>query len=343
MRANAIWQLTVVKIREYVREPEAVFWILVFPVLLSLTLGIAFRSRGPEEIRVAALEGPGAEALAATLDASPDLRCEVLGETEARTALRNGKVALVISSGGPVVYRYDPSREESRLARLAADAALQTEAGRDDPLATSNEEMTEKGSRYIDFLVPGLLGMNLMGTGIWGVGFAIVMARSRGQLKRMIATPMRRSDYLLGQMLGRMIFLVPEVAAIVGFAWLIFDVPVRGSLSALAFLSVVGALVFSGFGLLAASRARTVEGVSGLMNVIMLPMWMLSGVFFSPSRFPDFMQPLVQALPLTALIDALRGVMIDGASLASVAGEVAIVSAWGVAAFVVSLAIFRWR
>jgi ABC-type multidrug transport system permease subunit len=203
--------------------------------------------------------------------------------------------------------------------------------------------MTEKGSRYIDFLVPGLLGKNLMGTGMWGIGFSIVTARSRGLLKRLVATPMRKRDYLLGQMMGRMAFLIPEVAVLVGFAHVAFGVPVKGSLVALAAISSLGAMAFTGIGLLVAARPRTIEGVSGLMNFVMLPMWILSGVFFSPSRFPEIILPVIRLLPLTALNDALRAVMVDGAKLTSVADELGILGLWGLVAFVIALRLFRWQ
>jgi ABC-type multidrug transport system permease subunit len=171
----------------------------------------------------------------------------------------------------------------------------------------------------------------------------VVQARTKGLLKRFLATPMRKSQYLLSYMLSRLAFLVLEVATLVGFGWWMFDVGVRGSLGALALLTIVGAFSFAGLGLLVASRAKTVEAVSGLMNLVMLPMWILSGTFFSYARFPEAMQPLVQTLPLTALNDALRGVMIDGASLARVAAPLGVVIAWGVVSFAVALKIFRWR
>ncbi len=343
MRYHPLWQLTLGKLREFVREPEAIFWVIVFPILLALVLGIAFRSRGPDTIAIGVESGEGAASVARTLDGAPGLRAEVLEEADAREALRDGKVALVVVPGPEPAFRYDPTRSESRTARLAVDDALQRAAGRTDPVKFRDETVSERGSRYIDFLVPGLLGMNLMGTGMWGIGFAIVSARSKNLLKRLIATPMRRSHYLLGQMFGRMVFLVFEVGALVGFARWAFDVPFRGSIAAFAAVTATGALAFAGLGLLTASRARTTEGVSGLMNVVMLPMWMCSGVFFSSSRFPDFAQPAIRALPLTALNDALRALMLDGAPLARVAGEVAIVAAWGVAAFAAALYLFRWK
>jgi ABC-type multidrug transport system permease subunit len=343
VRAHPLIHLSRVKFLEFVREPEAIFWVLVFPVLLSLALGIAFRAKSPEPLAVAVSDGPGAAEAAEALAKDPGLRPKVLAERDARESLRGGKVALVVIPGDTLTYWFDPARDESRVARLAADAALQRAAGRVDPRTAQLREMTEKGSRYIDFLVPGLLGMNLMGTGMWGIGFSIVNARSRGLLKRLVATPMRKRHYLLGQMLGRMVFLIPEVAVLVGFAHVAFGVPVNGSLTALALIASLGAMSFTGVGLLVAARPRTIEGVSGLMNFVMLPMWIFSGVFFSPSRFPDAMLPLIRLLPLTALNDALRAVMIDGATLASVAHELGVLSLWGAVAFAVALRLFRWQ
>src|SRR3989475_3405644 len=203
----------------------------------------------------------------------------------------------------PVVYRYDSTRTESRLARLEVDDVLQRARGRTDPAAVRDERVTEPGSRYIDFLIPGLLGMNLMGSGLWGVGFAVVQARSKKLLKRLMATPMRRSEYLLSFILSRLVFLVVEIAALVGFGWVMFRVGIRGSITALALVTVLGALSFAGLGMLVASRARTVEAVSGLMKLVLLPMWILSGTIFSYTRFPDAMQPFSHAVPLTALND----------------------------------------
>jgi len=343
MLERPIVQLTLASIRGFYREPEALFWVFGFPIVLAFALGIAFKNRGPEELRVAVARGAGDSVAAGTLDAAPGLAAVVLDSAAARADLRTGRVALVVVPGSPMVYRYDSTRTESRLARLEVDEALQQAQGRVDPVRVLDDRVTETGSRYIDFLIPGLLGMNLMGSGLWGVGFAVVQARTKGLLKRFLATPMKKSQYLLSYMVSRLAFLVLEVATLVGFGWVMFDVGVRGSLGALALLTVVGAFSFAGLGLLVASRAKTVEAVSGLMNLVMLPMWILSGTFFSYARFPEAMQPVVQALPLTALNDALRGVMIDGASLTRVAAPLGIVVGWGVVSFAVALKIFRWR
>lgn len=343
MRDLPLVQLTLARMREFYREPEAIFWVFGFPIVLAFALGIAFRNRGPGDLNVGVAQGRGDSAAAALLSSAPGIQARVLDPTRAHNALRTGRIALLVVPGDSIVYRYDSTRTESRLARLEVDAVLQRARGRQDPVAVRDDRVTEPGSRYIDFLIPGLLGMNLMGSGLWGVGFSVVQARSKRLLKRLIATPMRKSDYLLAYVFSRLAFLVVEIAALVGFGWLMFGVGVRGSFVALASVTVLGALAFAGLGLLIASRARTVEGVSGLMNLVMLPMWILSGTFFSYARFPEAMQPAVRALPLTALNDALRGVMIDGASLAAERGALAVIAAWGLVSFAVALRIFRWR
>jgi ABC-type multidrug transport system permease subunit len=333
MSYSPLVQMSLTKVRGILREPEAIFWVVVFPVLLSIALGIAFRASGPAVMPVAVQEGAGAAELFATLDDDDALSVELLDAARAREALRTGKVAVVIVPGDHWTFWFDPTRPESREARLVADAVLQRAAGREDAHPTAVREMTEKGSRYIDFLIPGLLGMNLMGTGMWSIGFSIVNSRQRRILKRFVATPMRRWQYLLAQFIGRLVFLVIEVSVLIGCATLLFGVPVRGAWALLGAVCGIGAFTFAAAGLLVASRPRTVEGVSGLMNLVMMPMWILSGTFFSTERFPEVMQPIVQALPLTALNDALRQVMIEGAGLSEIAGEIAIFGGWGILAF----------
>ena len=336
-------ELTLARIRELVREPEAVFWVFVFPILLAAILGLAFRSRPPEALPVAVVGGPAAAARLAALQAEPALKPLTLGEAEARAALARGRVVLVVSAADPPAYTYDPTQPESRAARLAVDGALQRAAGRADAFTAGTVEVTEPGARYVDFLVPGLLGMNLMGTGMWGVGFSLVVARNGNLLKRLVAAPARKSHLLGAQLLSRLIFLGPEAGALLVFAWLLLDVPMRGTLAALGAVSLLGALAFTGLGLLTAARPRTIEGVSGLMNLTMVPMWVFSGIFFSTERFPAWIQPFVQALPLTALNNALRGVMLDGASLVALGPALLNLALWGVLSFVVALKIFRWQ
>ena len=343
IREHPLFQLALARMREFYREPEAVFWVFGFPIVLAFALGLAFRNTGPGKLQVGVAAGPGDSALVAVLDSSPRLIATVLDSATARTRLRTGRIALLVVPGDPLVYRYDTTRTESGLARLQVDQVVQRARGRKDVAAVRDDRVVAPGSRYIDFLIPGLLGMNLLGSGIWGVGFSVVQARQKKLLKRYMATPMKRSDYLLSFILSRLVFLIVEIGFLVGFGWLMFGVAVRGSLATLGGVAILGAFAFAGLGLLVASRARTIEGVSGLMNLVMLPMWILSGTFFSYSRFPDAMIPFVKALPLTALNDALRAIMIDGAALATLSVPLAIVIAWGAVSFVIALRIFRWR
>lgn len=340
---SAFIELTLARIRELMREPEAIFWVFVFPIILAGILGLAFRSRPPDTLPVAVVAGPQAEARRSALEGDATIRPRVLPDAEARQALARGHVVLVVSDGEPPTYRYDPTRPESLAARLAVDAVLQRAAGRADAFTPATAEVIEPGARYVDFLVPGLLGMNLMGTGMWGIGFSLVVARNGNLLKRLIAAPVRRSHLLGAQLASRLLFLVPEAGALLLFAYFFLEVPLRGSILLLALISLIGALAFSGLGLLTAARPRTIEGVSGIMNLVMVPMWIFSGIFFSTERFPAAMQPFVQALPLTALNDALRGVMLEGSGLAAVGPELIILAAWGTVSFLLALKTFRWQ
>jgi ABC-type multidrug transport system permease subunit len=339
-------QLTRVRYREFFREPEAVFWVFIFPVLLAAGLGIAFRNRAAERTGVAVVStAPEAAQLVAALRRAEELDVSLLPDSTAAEALRIGNVAVVVVPAGSsqVEYRYDDSRPESRTARLLVDDALQRAAGRRDPVAGRDRLVREPGARYIDFLVPGLLGMNLMGSGIWGLGFAIVDARKKRLLKRLIATPMSRAQYLSSFVLSRLTLLVIEVVLLLGFGVLVFGVPLRGSLPLLITICLLSSLSFASLGLLIASRAQTMEGASGLMNLVMLPMWIFSGVFFSASRFPEQIQPLIQALPLTAVIDALRANILRGAGWHMIGGDLLIIGAWMVGSFLLALKLFRWR
>jgi len=337
---SSLIQLTLVRFVLFLREPEAIFWIFIFPILLAVGLGIAFRNRPADVLQVGATTAQLTQALAQ----DKGLAAQTLDEAAGTHALAVGSILLLaIQQPDGVAYKYDDTNPDARIARLLVDRDLQAAAGRRDALHSDNQLIHDTGSRYIDFVVPGLLGMNLMGSAMWGLGFSIVEARQKKLLKRMVASPMPRWQYLTAFLLSRLAMLVIEVIAFLGFARLVFGVPFRGSLVELAFLCVLTSLAFSALGLLVASRAKTMEAASGLMNLVMLPMWILSGVFFSASRFPAVIQPFVRALPLTAAIDAMRGNMLQGVSLAQMAMPVTILAAWLVVPFAVSLKIFRWR
>jgi ABC-2 type transport system permease protein len=336
---TSLAQLTLARIREFWREPEAVFWVFIFPILLAGGLGIAFRNQPAQVLQI----GADSE-LSEPLRKEKTLAVETLDGDAGALALRTGRITLYAFKGpnGPV-FRYDDTNPDGRTAQLLAERAMRRASGVPEPVKISDDLVREPGSRYIDFVVPGLLGMNLMGSGIWGLGFSIVDARRRKLLKRLVASPMQRWEYLASFLLSRLITLVLEVAVLLCFATLVFGVPLRGPVWELAGLCLVSALMFSAMGLLIASRVRTIEAASGLMNFVMLPMWVLSGVFFSSERFPDAIQPLIRALPLTAVIDGLRGSMLQGTRLTEMWWQVPVIAGWLVGSFLLAMRLFRWR
>lgn len=339
-------QLILARLREFYREPEAVFWVYGFPILLVVGLGIAFRNQPVERITVDIEAGAQAAGIVQALADQERFNARVVTPDEARVHLRTGRTDLVVrvSEGDSPQYdyTYDPTRPPSVLAKSAVDDALQRAAGRADPATVTEHLFEEPGGRYIDFLIPGLLGMNLMGGGLWGIGFVTVDMRIRKLLKRFLATPMRKRDFLAGVMISRLLFMVPEVLVLLVFSRIVFGVVIYGSLWAVLLLILLGAATFAGLGLLVASRAKTIEAVSGLMNLVMLPMWLLSGIFFSSDRFPDAAQPVIRLLPLTALNDALRAVMQEGAPLASQWPEMGLLLAWAGISFALAMKLFRW-
>ncbi len=348
-RYSPLGQMILARLREFYREPAAIFWVYGFPLLMALALGFAFRNKPVEHVTVCVQTSPdaaaGADFVRRALQGDERFVVSPGDAAACRLRLRTGKADLVVvprGSGEGYEYVFDPTRPESLMARGKVDDALQRAAGREDAVPAADVAVVEPGGRYIDFLIPGLLAMSLMGGGLWGVGFATVDLRIRKVLKRFLATPMRKSHFLAAILVSRMLLMVPEVLVLLLFARLVFGVHVEGSLLAVAALILLGSLTFAGLGLLVACRAQTLETVSGLMNLVMLPMWMLSGIFFSSERFPDVAQPFIRALPLTPLIDALRAVCLEGASLESQWQRLAVLAAWGAGSFYLALRWFRW-
>jgi ABC-2 type transport system permease protein len=336
-------ELLKARMREFLREPETIFWVYGFPLLMAIGLGIAFTTRSAEPVYVDIEQHAMAERVAHDLRSAPGFIVAIHPESECRERLRMGKSQVVVIPGDSFTYLFDPTRPESILAHQRVDDALQRAAGRRDPVKTEERHVTEPGARYIDFLVPGLLGMNLLAGSLWGVGYAIVDMRVRKLLKRFMATPMRRAHFLIAAVGGRLVFMIPEMVVILGAGALLFGVPIRGNYFSILFVTFLGASSFTGLGLLVASRAQKLETVSGLMNLIQLPMFLLSGVFFSPERFPDIMQIPIQALPLTQFNYALRDIVLEGASLISQSWRLGILAVWGGISFLLTLRWFRWN
>ena len=334
------------RLKEMYREPEVIFWVFGFPLVLALGLGMAFRNKPADVCRIAVVAVPEAAQTMSLLHAASatgKVRADLVPASEAFNQFRLGKYDLVVMPHvGGFDYFYDPARPESVLARSITDDNLQTAAGRKNSIPTTSYVSNEPGGRYIDFLIPGLLGMNLMNSGMWGIGFALVDMRQRKLLKRFVASPMRRSDFLLALASSRLVLMLIELVLLLGLGMLVFHMRVAGSWVSILIVSSVGALCFGGVGLFTASRAQKIETVSGLINLVMMPMWIMSGVFFSYERFPALLHPLIKALPLTALNDALRAAILEGAPLAQQSARLLVLGLWGVLSYLLALRWFRW-
>jgi ABC-2 type transport system permease protein len=334
-RHGPLWHLSAARIRQFFREPGSVFWVFVFPLLITVALG-------PSRPRVAVVAGPGADAVAATL--APAAEVEIDDPARATLRLKTNDVLLAVAAapGQPIVYRFDPSRPDAQAVRQLVDDLLQRKAGRRDPLATREETAVARGARYVDWMVPGLLGMQLLNGAMWGAAFNIVNARQRKLLRRLAATPMRRAHFLMSYRVSGLLFVPLQLLVLFGFARLAFGVVIQGSVLAALALALLGSWAFAGVGLLCASRAQNSETANGLINLVTLPMMVLSGVFFSSSRFPAFLQPAIRLLPLSAFNEALRHVVNDGASIFSQGVPIAILVGWGVITAALALRLFRW-
>ncbi len=344
LERNPLFQLILSNMRSYIREPEAIFWTYGFPLLMMIGLGLAFRTTTDNPVHFGVVTGPAAERVGQSVGSDPGYSFEILDQETALRKLRTNRLVLVITSEGDGLrYHFDPSNPGARQIRERLDDALQAAAGRVNPIAIRDETVVAPGSRYVDFLVPGLMGMNLMGGGLWGIGFVLVDMRIKKLIKRLLGTPMRRPHFLLSIVGTRVVFFMPEAFFLLLVATLVFGVPIQGSIPGIVVVAFLGAMAFAGLGLLAASRAQRIESISGIMNLVMLPMWLCSGIFFSAERFPDWMQPFIQALPLTQLINALRAVILEGQTLSEQASALVILSAWASISFLLALRWFRWN
>lgn len=361
LQNSPLFQLYMTRLRDFYRQPARIFWVYGFPTVLAVVLGSAFQNRPPAPIQVDLIAGAGSSWVKAALEAHnasleraraaghprmdvPAVLFDEETEADATRRLKTGKTPLVVEPTGSesCTYRYDPTRPEAAAARQTVDDILQRARDRQDPVKTENDYVTELGSRYVDFLIPGLIAVNTMGGGMWGIGFLVVNLRIGKLLKRFVATPMPRRDFLLSLLGARLTFLIPDLTVLLLLGTLAFQMPIRGNLGLVVLVDVIGALAFAGLGLLIACRTTTTEAVSGLMNLVMLPQWLLSGVFFSSERFGHAAQPFIQALPLTQVASSLRRVILEGAGFLDVAPSLAILTTWALITFALALRFFRW-
>jgi len=350
-------------LKEIMREPGVLFWGILFPILMSLALGIAFTKRQDTLRKVAILKNEAQGKLGDVLKTYADstsentyqltIRNEKMGNTyirfylmepeEAMIALKRGVVNVIVAENdGNVEYRFDPLNPDAQLNYLK----LSKYFGKGKKVVVENtvniSPMTLRGTRYIDFLIPGLLAMGVMMSTMWGISYGIIEKRSKKLLRRMVATPMSKAYFLVSFMTIRMMMNFVEALLLVIFAWLVFDISIQGSIPALMAMFIAGNIGFSGLAFFISSRTVKTEIGNGLINLVVMPMMILSGIFFSYHNFPDAIIPFIQKLPLTLVADGMRSIFIEGAGFQQIAFPSVVLFFGGIIFFAAGLKMFRW-
>lgn len=338
LRLRALLLLTKAHLLEFFREPGILFWAFGFPILLSWALGMAFLS--PKETRTTLIVAK-ADSVGVRI-AIPDSSIGLLaleGEDALRALRRGEAVGIVRLERDGICLNLDTTSQEGLMARLLVERA----ASRGLLESIKVQEPPARAGNYADFLLPGMLGMGLMNGCIWGIGFALMDLRLRKLLRLFASTPLSRVDILLSVVLARGTILPLENSFLWGFGAIVFGVTMHGNWLLFLVSAAAGCVAFAGLGVLGASRVGHMQAAYGIVNALTIPMTILSGVFFSWTRFPPWLQVVVEYLPLTLLCDALRAISSEGAGFAQVAPKLAMMLAWGSVTGIVGLRIFRWR
>jgi ABC-type multidrug transport system permease subunit len=360
-----LYQLTLTQFLETVREPSVLFWGIVFPILISIGLGLAFTQTSEAKFHIALVEKqPTKLDSLLTVYAKSSLHKgesvqtwtitdKTLGNTElnfhrkdwnnAIVALKRGEADVILTdSAGQICYRFDPHNSQAQLIYMKLSylmkhpsAAASLEQGRIEPL-------TLKGVRYIDFLIPGLITLGILNALMWGISYAIIERRSQKLLRRMVATPMKKSNFLIAMMLVRFLMNIVEAGILFFFSWLFFGIVIQGNIGALLTILFAGNVAFAGLSVLIATRASKTEVGQGWINAVTMPMMILSGIFFSYHGFPEWSIKVIKLLPLTALTDGVRSIFNEGAGWLDISTPTVALSAFGVICFILGLRFFKW-
>ena len=368
MMRKPIIQLVLIQFREFYREPGILFWAIVFPIAMAWGLGVAFSHKADQKRDVALIENASQPDTLlrsfllkyskeeASSDGKSKLFCvrsgnDKMGYTtyrfkpttwdDANLLIKQGDVVLILEeTNGILSYHFDPMNADAQLVymQLAGFIKAQTNTAK----VAEIKPLTQKGSRYIDFLIPGLIAMNLMMSTMWGVSYSLIEKRSKKLLRRMVATPMRKTSFLFSQLIARFFLNIIEASIVLTFAYFYFGLTVEGNAVALFVLYLSGMLCFTGIAILVSSRTSNTYVGNGLINAIVMPMMLISGIFFSYHNFPDIVIPYIQAMPLTMLADGIRSVFIEGAGFTQVVMPMSILSVIGIVTFSVGLKVYKW-
>jgi len=369
-----LWLLTLSLFREILREPGVLFWGILFPILMTLGLGLAFSKKADVVRKIAVISTP----IATDKDSSAlynflgkkceqnkplekddynwkfEIRDEKLGNSvflfysmewdESMVLLKRGTINLILKENeGKTEYHFDPMNSDAELTYLKLSGIIGSGEILPAGKTTEIKPLTLTGTRYIDFLVPGLITMGVMMSSMWGISYGIIEKRSKKLLRRLVATPMKKSHFLIALITVRVTMNFLEALVLLLFALIVFHMTIQGSISAMILIFLAGNIAFAGIAVFVSSHTSNTEVGNGLINFIVMPMMVLSGIFFSYHNFPDWSLPVIQKLPLTMLSDGIRSIFNEGAGYPEVAIPILILTSTGVLFFGVGLKIFKWH
>lgn len=374
LKLNQLWILTLSLLREITREPGVLFWGILFPILMTLGLGLAFSKKADVVRKVAIIPSENityndSSNLTIFLNdlceknISPEqedyrwkleIRDDKLGNTaflfyamtweESMVLLKRGTVNLIIKEEeGKTEYHFDPLNGDAELIYLKLSGIISS--GKLIPAGRTTEirPLTLTGTRYIDFLVPGLITMGVMMSSMWGISYGIIEKRSKKLLRRLVATPMKKSHFLIALITVRITMNFIEAIVLLLFALIAFNMTIQGSIPAMILMFLAGNIAFAGIAVFVSSHTSNTEVGNGLINFVVMPMMVLSGIFFSYHNFPDWSIPVIEKLPLTMMTDGIRSIFNEGAGFSEVTIPVIILTATGALFFGVGLKIFKWH
>jgi ABC-2 type transport system permease protein len=366
--------LTLANFKEMLREPGVLFWGIVFPILMSLGLGIAFNTKSDVIRKIGIIGNTDSifkdtsllihKFLAVKTIKSYNekektdnylfrIENKKLGNTnfhfriltwnDAVMELKRGKISLVMEEKNDSVnYLFDPANPDAQLTYIRLSQIFGSRDFVSDENDVNIKPLTLEGTRYVDFLVPGLIAMGIMMSIMWGVSYTIIERRSKKLLRRMVSSPMKKSHFLISIIAVRVCMNFIEGCLIFFFAFLVFGIRIQGSLPALLLVFISGNIMFSGLAVFISSKTSKTEIGNALINLVVMPMMLLSGIFFSYHNFPDWMITVIQKLPLTMVADDIRSIFIEGAGIAQIATHCLILCLGGIIFFTAGIRIFKW-
>jgi ABC-2 type transport system permease protein len=375
-RIIQLWQLILALFREIIREPGVLFWGILFPILMSLGLGLAFTKKADVIRKVAIINNSEISGVTSVNSVVADflqkhceknlkeekeewrwkcvIKDEKLGNSiflfynlrwdEGMKLLKRGTInVLVAGFKDSVEYHFDPMNSDAELTYLKLSSIVGKGEILDVKAGSEIKPLTIKGTRYIDFLVPGLITMGVMMSCMWGISYGIIEKRSKKLLRRLVATPMKKSHFLIALIAVRTTMNLIESLVLLLFSLFAFKLSIQGDLTALIILYLAGNIAFSGIAVFVSSHTSNTEVGNGLINFVVMPMMVLSGIFFSYHNFPDWSIGVIKNLPLTMLTDGIRSIFNEGAGYSEIALPVLILTATGVVLFSAGLKIFKWH